>query len=224
MDAALAALDRERLAEAEEAELGHRVVRLAEVAVDARGRGGHDHAAVAGLAHVGPRGMGDREAALDVDLVDQVPVRLGHLVEADVAEDAGVVHHDVDAPVGVHRGLDDLRAVGDRVVVGDGLAAGFLDLVHHHVGRLRAAAAAVDVAAEVVDHDLGAAAGEEVRVGPAEAVASAGHHHHSIVETQFATHAVSFVSPSPGRRSSPAPNNTREADHTRGGARSTKNE
>jgi hypothetical protein len=55
--------------------------------------------------------------------VDEVPVLVGHLREGDVAEDAGVVDDDVDAAEGVERGLDDLVAVLDGVVVGDGLAA-----------------------------------------------------------------------------------------------------
>ena len=133
-DVALLALERERLREAVEAELGHRVVRLAEVAVDAGGRRGHDDAAVAGVAHVRPRGVGDAERAEHVDLVDEVPVGLRHLRERDVAEDAGVVDDDVDLAERVDRGLDDLVAVLDRVVVGDRLAAGGLDLGDDLVG------------------------------------------------------------------------------------------
>jgi hypothetical protein len=33
-----------------------------------------------------------------VDLVDEVPVGLAHLLERDVAQDAGVVDEDVDRP------------------------------------------------------------------------------------------------------------------------------
>ena len=50
---------------------------------------------------------------------------------------------------------------GDRVGVGDGLAAGGLDLVDDVLGRALVAARAVDRAAEVVDHDQRAALGEQ---------------------------------------------------------------
>jgi len=62
----------------------------------------------------------------------------------------------VDASPLVDDLLDDLVALGRRVVVGDGVAlAGRLDLGDHLVGVL---------AREVVDEDLGAARGEEERV------------------------------------------------------------
>ena len=51
-------------AEADQPELGHRVVGLAEVAVDAGGRRGDDDAAVALLAHVRPGRVRDAEGAV----------------------------------------------------------------------------------------------------------------------------------------------------------------
>ena len=75
------------------------------------------------------------------------------------------------------RGLHDGRAAlggGDRVVVGHGLAAGGLDLVDHLLGGAVVAALAVDRAAEVVDHDEGAAPGELECVRTAEATTGAG--------------------------------------------------
>ena len=67
---------------------------------------------------------------------------------------------DVDAAEGVERRLHDGLAAfrcGDRVGVGDGLAARRLDLVDDQLGRAGIAAGAVDGAAEVVDHDQRAA-------------------------------------------------------------------
>ena len=49
---------------------------------------------------------------------------------------------------------------GHAVVVGDGLAAGRLDLVDHLLGGGLGAAGAVGGAAEVVDHEQGAPLGE----------------------------------------------------------------
>ena len=60
----------------------------------------------------------------------------------------------------------------DAVAVGDGLAAGADDLLDHRLGRAEVAAGAVDVAAEVVDDDLGAVAGQAQGVLAADAPAA----------------------------------------------------
>ena len=46
-----------------------------------------------------------------MDLHDQVPVRVLYVLEADVAENAGIVDEHVDASEGGNGGLDDLLAV-----------------------------------------------------------------------------------------------------------------
>ena len=71
-----------------------------------------------------------------MDIDDEVPVLVGHVLEGDVAEDTSVVDEDVDAAVVVDCGLDDLLALGDRVVVGDGLAACGLNGVYDDISSL----------------------------------------------------------------------------------------
>ena len=61
-----------------------------------------------------------------------------------------------------------------RVVVGDGPAAGVLDLVDHFVGHVVAGAGAVARTAEVVDDDAGALAGERQRVLAPQSAAGSG--------------------------------------------------
>ena len=117
------------------------------------------------------------ERALEVHVDDGVEQLGGDVLERGVAQDAGVVHDDVDAAERVERALHDRRAAlrrGDRVGVGHRFAAGVDDLGHHELGRGRRAARAVDRTAEVVHHDLGAAAGELERVAAAETTAGAG--------------------------------------------------
>jgi hypothetical protein len=58
-----------------------------------------------------------------VNLVDEVPVRLLHVLEADIAQDARIVDEHIDATEGIDGRLDDGFTVLDRVVVGDCLAA-----------------------------------------------------------------------------------------------------
>ena len=114
------------------AELGHGVVGLTEVAVDTSRRGGHDDATELLLLHEGPSSLGasigtlakkshhhdasdtqQHHHYLDVDLVDEIPVLLGHLDEGGVPEDTSVVDKDVNTAKVVNGRLDDLVAVLD---------------------------------------------------------------------------------------------------------------
>ena len=84
-------------------------------------------------------GAGHEEAAVQMHGDDGQPVVLGHLVENHIAQDAGVVHHGVDAAEMVHRGLHDLLR---RTPGGDRLGANFRDaalLVDHRLGLFRRA-------------------------------------------------------------------------------------
>jgi hypothetical protein len=63
-----------------------------------------------------------------VNSVDQVPVGILHVLEANVAQDTSIVEEDINTTEVLNSGLDDGFAVLDTVVVGDRLAAGGPDL------------------------------------------------------------------------------------------------
>ena len=187
LDAVAGAFDGEHARQADEAHLRRPVVGLPEVAEDAGGRRRRHDAPVLLLAHVDPRRLGDVEGALQVHVEDRVQQVGVHVVERLVAQDAGVVDHDVDAAEGVERRLHDGLAAlrrGDRVGVGDRLAARRLDLVDDELGRAGIAAGAVDGAAEVVDHDQRAAPPELQGVLATEPAAGARDDRHLAVETE----------------------------------------
>ena len=71
-----------------------------------------------------------------MDLVDELPVRLLHVLEADIAQNTSVVDEHVDAPKGIDRSLNNLVAILDRVVVGNRIAACGFDLFDDLVGGL----------------------------------------------------------------------------------------
>jgi hypothetical protein len=71
-----------------------------------------------------------------VNLVDEVPILVLHVLETDVAEDTCVVDQDVDTAECLNGSVDDLVAVLDAVVVGNRLAASGLDLVNDNIGSL----------------------------------------------------------------------------------------
>jgi hypothetical protein len=48
-----------------------------------------------------------------VDLVDQVPVGLLHVLEADITQDTGVVDENIDTPKSIDRGLNDVLSILD---------------------------------------------------------------------------------------------------------------
>jgi hypothetical protein len=111
-----------------------------------------------------------------VHVEDRVEFVGVHVLERRVPQDPGVVDDDVDPAPVVERGLHDRPAAlgaGDRVVVCDRLAPRRRDLVDHRLRGGRAAAGAVDRAAEVVDDDQGTAAGQLQRMGTAQAPAGA---------------------------------------------------
>ena len=65
--------------------------------------------------------------SVDMDAVDQIPVRLFHVLEADISQDTGVVDENIDAAEGINGCLDNSLSVFYRVVVGDRLAASGAD-------------------------------------------------------------------------------------------------
>ena len=120
-----------------------------------------------------------------------VPVRHFHLGEALVAQDAGVIYQDVDAPPLVQGLLDhgaDLLLAGHVGAVGDRFTAGGLDLFDHFLRRFAGTAGAVAGAAEIIDHHLGAQLRQRQRVGFTQAVGGAGDDRHPALEIN--THAV----------------------------------
>ena len=130
----------------------------------------------------GPAGRAERP--LEVDLDDGVPLLLGHVRQHPVAQDAGVVDHDVQVAEPLDCGVDQpLGALPGRdvVAVGDGLTAHAGDLRHDLLGRAEVATRPVDVAAEVVDDDLRALPGQAQRVLAADAAPRAGDDGHPAV-------------------------------------------
>lgn len=71
--------------------------------------------------------------SLDVNLVDKIPVLLLHVLEADIAQNAGIVDEHIDAPKVVNGRLDDGLSIFDRIVVGNGLAACSADRLNDFV-------------------------------------------------------------------------------------------
>ena len=110
---------------------------------------------------------------------DPVPLFLGHVEDHAVAEDARVVHYDVDAAEVIEGGLHDVLAArhgGHRVVARRGLAALPLDLLDHVVGGPARVARPVGAAAVVVHHHLGPVLRQEQRDLAPDAARRAGDH------------------------------------------------
>lgn len=153
-DVVLCALLGESFREANLGELRGRVIGLAEAAKETSCGCSVDDSAVLLLSEVGPCSTGTLillatslvyvlvqsssylVGALDVDCGDQVPVGVLHVLEADVAENTGIVDQDIDAAEGVNGSLDDLVTKLDAVVVCNGLASSLLDLVDDDISSL----------------------------------------------------------------------------------------
>ena len=128
------------------------------------------------------------EGAAQMDVDDRIEELGVHVGERLVAQDPGVVDHDVDTTEGVDGGLHDRRAAlgrGDGVAIGDRLATRRRDLVDDELRRADICAGAVDGAAEVVDDHEGASRREEEGVLLAEAAAGPGDDRNLAVETEL---------------------------------------
>ena len=133
---------------------------------------------------------GERPA--QVHPYDGVPFIDRHVDQHAVAQNAGVVHQHIDAPERVNGRVN--QAPGALVVrhiiaVGHRLAAHGPHLVDHLPRRPVRRTGAVDFGPEVVDHDLGALAGELESVLPSDAPAPSGDDHDPTVTD---AHVCSF--------------------------------
>lgn len=72
-----------------------------------------------------------------MDLVNEIPVLILHVLKADIAEDTGVVQQDIDAAEVLDGGVDDGFTVLDAIVVGGGFAPGGFNLFDDDIGSLK---------------------------------------------------------------------------------------
>ena len=152
--------------EADDAELRRGVIGLAEIADQAGGGGEMDEAAALLLPEMLSGGARHIEGAEEMHLHHRLEIIDAHLVEEAVAQDAGIVDDAVDAP----EALDGLAhdafgggGIGDAGAIGDGLATGGADGIHHLMSGLLILARAIGAAAQIVDHDPGALGGGQQR-------------------------------------------------------------
>jgi hypothetical protein len=71
-----------------------------------------------------------------VDVLNQIPILVLNVLEADIAENTSVVDEDIDAAEGLDSSIDDFLSVLDAVVVGNSLSAVLLDLIDNYIGSL----------------------------------------------------------------------------------------
>ncbi len=132
------------------------------------------------LGALAPMGHGmarRRRVALQMHADHGVPLVLGHIGEAAVAQDAGIVHEHMQVAEAADRELDQLGGlppVADIMTADFGLAAAGDDLLCHMLGRCQIGAIALQISAEVVDDNAGAGGGECQRMGAPETAAGAG--------------------------------------------------
>lgn len=74
--------------------------------------------------------------SFDVDFLDQIPVQILHVLEANISQNTGVVNEDVDSAEGLNRGVNNGNAILNAVVVGNSLSASSLNLVDDYISSL----------------------------------------------------------------------------------------
>lgn len=113
-----------------------RIVRLTKRTKQAGSRSSANESAVLLFPEVRPCSSCALVCAQDVNLVDQVPVCLFHVLEADIAQDTSIVDENIDPPKGIDRSLDDVLSVLNGVIVGNRLTACGFDFLDDFVCSL----------------------------------------------------------------------------------------
>jgi hypothetical protein len=71
--------------------------------------------------------------ASNVHFEDQIPILIFHILETDIPQYTSIIDQDMHASKGLDSSLDNSITIFNAVVVGDGLASGFLDLFYDFV-------------------------------------------------------------------------------------------
>lgn len=71
-----------------------------------------------------------------MNIHNEVPVLILHVLEADIPKDASVVDQNIDTPEALDSGLDDLLAMCNAVIVGYSFAPCSSDFIHNNIGSL----------------------------------------------------------------------------------------
>lgn len=71
-----------------------------------------------------------------MDVHNEVPVLILHVLEADIPQDASIVDQNVNTSEVLDSSLNDLLAICYAVVVGYGFAAGSFDFIDDNIGSL----------------------------------------------------------------------------------------
>src|ERR1700733_13420226 len=117
-DVVVGALSGEHPGQADPPGLRRTVVTHPFGAKESRSRAGVEDSPVALLAHDLPRGPRHVERTLEMYIYQRVEPIGGDVFERRVADDPGVVDHDVDTPPGLHGGVDNrLSAFGTGTAV-----------------------------------------------------------------------------------------------------------
>ena len=138
--------------------------------------------------------MADLKGAADMNVIDQVPVLLFHFVEGLVSKNTRIVNHYVNLSERIHRGLDDLVAIGDRVIVSDSFAATRFDFVHDDVCRGLISAITKSRTTKIIDDNFSASLTHFKCVGSAKAITGSGNYDHSVIKSDICHLAIlSFI-------------------------------
>lgn len=68
-----------------------------------------------------------------MNIRDEIPIGVFDILETDISENASVVDEDVNTTESIDGCLDDLFAVDDVVVVGNGVSTGCFDFLDYQI-------------------------------------------------------------------------------------------
>jgi hypothetical protein len=127
---------RQRFREANQSQLGSRIIALAKASKKTRGRRSINDPSILLFSEIRPSSSSTFVGTLNMNGDDQIPVLVFHVLETDVSEDTSIVDQDIDSAIVLDGGVDDLLAVCDAVVVRYCSAARGFDFIDDDIGGL----------------------------------------------------------------------------------------
>ena len=129
--------------------------------------------------------MRNPECTEKVYIVQVLPIVDCHFVEADIAQEAGIVDDDIHATKNIERLGDNLVAIADGIAIRDRLPPCLNDFLDNLLSQRNVLFCPIRTGTQVIDHDPCAPGRERQCMSPTQATTCSGNYCDLAVITQW---------------------------------------
>lgn len=113
-----------------------RVVSLTEATEQTSSRSSVNDTTELLFAEMRPGSSSTLISTIGVDLGNQIPVLVLHILKADITEDTGIVNENIYTAEVLNSGVDNAFTVLNTIIVGNSLPTSGFNLIDHNIGGL----------------------------------------------------------------------------------------